>query len=214
MNFSGIYPITNDRLLDRPDAQDVLREIAAAGIPLLQFRPGRDRRNARDKARRQLPKLLQICRRQGVALIINDDIELCASSGADGVHLGKTDCDIASARARLGAGAIIGASCYDSLARAREAQERGANYVAFGRFFPSASKPEARPAQISTLRSARARLDLPIAAIGGINGGNAQRLLSAGAQLLAVIGAICDAPDPGAATRELVRIHARHAQSG
>ncbi len=208
MKFSGIYPITSDAFMNLPGHEQVLREVAGAGIALLQFRA---RHGDRDKARRQAALLLDICRQHEVPLIINDDVELCALSGADGVHLGKDDCAVADARSALGAEAIIGASCRDSLELARSARDQGADYVAFGRFFPSASKPQAAPARLEVLRRARESLDLPVAAIGGIDRSNADQTLAAGADLLAMIHAVFGASDPGAAARRLVRIHARHA---
>ncbi len=205
MSFRGIYPITDDAFMNLSDHEEVLSEVAGAGIAMLQFRA---KHGDRDEARRQVARILAICRRHAVPLIVNDDVELCAQSGADGVHLGRTDPDIAGARAALGVGAIIGATCHDSLDLARAAQVQGADYVAFGRFFPSVSKPDAPPAPIEILQAARKSLDLPITAIGGIDRENAAQALAAGADLLAVIHAIFGASDPGAAARELVRLHA------
>ena len=208
MSFSGIYPITDDAFMHRPDHEDILSEVAGAGIAMLQFRA---KHGDRDEARSQVARLLAICRRHEVPLIINDDVELCAQCGADGVHLGRTDPDIADARSALGAGAIIGATCHDSLELARSAQVQGADYVAFGRLFPSVSKPEAPPARLEILQAARESLDLPITAIGGLDRDNAAQALAAGADLLAVVHAIFGASDPGAAARELVRMHAEYA---
>lgn len=208
MSFSGVYPITDDAFMNLPGHEEILGEVAGAGIAMLQFRA---KHGDRDEARRQAARLLAICRRHEVPLIVNDDVELCAQIGADGVHLGRADRTIADARSALGARAIIGATCHDSLELARSAQVRGADYVSFGRFFPSVSKPEAPLARLGTLRAAHESLDLPVAAIGGIDRGNANRALAAGADLLAVINAIFGAPDPGAAARELVRIHAEYA---
>jgi len=108
------------------------------------------------------------------------------------VHLGQTDGNIAQARKQLGQNAIIGVSCYNSLELAITAETEGANYVAFGRFFPSTSKPLAAPAQLQTLHQAKAKLNVPIVAIGGILPENGQSLLKAGADLLAVIGGLFD----------------------
>lgn len=208
MSFSGVYPITDDAFMNLPGHEEILGEVAGAGIAMLQFRA---KHGDRDEARRQAARLLAICRRHEVPLILNDDVELCAQIGADGVHLGRADRTIADVRSALGAGAIIGATCHDSLELARSAQVEGADYVAFGRFFPSTSKPEASPARLETLRAASETLDLPVAAIGGIRQGNALEVLSAGADLLAVINAIFGAPDPAAAARNLVRIQAEYA---
>jgi len=145
-------------------------------------------------------QLLVLCREQQVPLIINDDIELAKRIGADGVHLGREDGRLAQAKAALPESAIIGISCYNSLARALEAERAGAAYVAFGRFFASITKPLAQSAELATLQKARQRLTVPIVAIGGILPENGGCLLHAGADLLAVIGGVFDR-DPEQATR-------------
>jgi thiamine-phosphate pyrophosphorylase len=135
-------------------------------------------------------ELLALCHTYNVPFIINDNVELAEKIGADGVHLGKDDGSILDARQRLGKSVIIGVSCYNSLERAIEAEKHGANYVAFGRFFTSNSKPLAAPAEIGTLTAAKKVLTLPIVAIGGILPENGASLLNAGADLLAVIGGL------------------------
>jgi thiamine-phosphate pyrophosphorylase len=157
----------------------------------------------RDGAARQeeAAALAALCRRYGVPLIVNDDVELAAACGAAGVHLGRADLAIGAARARLGPGAIIGCSCYDSLARAAAAVAAGADYLAFGAFHPSPTKPDAVRAYPALLRAARARYALPLVAIGGILPGNAAPLVAAGADLLAAISGWFDAADPEAAAR-------------
>ena len=192
----GIYAITPDeadsaRLLARVEA--VLR----AGAAWLQYRNKRADGGLREHQARALQPL---CRQYGVPLIINDDWRLAAAIGADGAHLGHEDGALVTARAALGAGAIIGASCYDSLDVARAACAAGASYVAFGAFFPSPTKPEARRAATALLVQS-ATLGVPRVAIGGITPDNAPTLVAAGADLLAVISGVFDAPDPAAATR-------------
>jgi len=189
----GLYLITPDepdtaRLLDRVGA--VLGQAA-----LLQYR-----NKVADAALRQaqLTALRPLCRAAGVPLIANDDADLAAAVGADGVHLGEDDGDPAAVRARLGTKAIIGVSCYDDLARARAAAATGASYVAFGAFFPSTTKPNARRATPAVLRDS-ASLGLPRVAIGGITPDNARDVIAAGADLVAVISGVFDAPDPVAA---------------
>ncbi len=145
-------------------------------------------------------QLLQLCHNYHAPLLINDDVELALAMGADGVHLGKDDADIALARMKLGPEAIIGISCYNDVKKAQVMAAKGADYVAFGRFFPSGSKPLAAPADIATLTLARQILDVPIVAIGGILPENGRQLLAAGADLLAVIGGIFD-NDPEIAAR-------------
>ncbi|HJU26811.1 MAG TPA: thiamine phosphate synthase, partial [Rhodanobacteraceae bacterium] len=120
--------------------------------------------------------------------------------GAAGVHLGEDDAPIAHARATLGPGAIIGVSCHDSLQRAREAAAEGADYLAFGAFFPSATKPQARHATPDLLRAAR-EFGKPLVAIGGITPDNGGSLIAAGADFLAAVSGIFGAQDVRAAAR-------------
>jgi thiamine-phosphate pyrophosphorylase len=192
----GLYAITPDerdtaRLLAR------VRAVVDAGACWLQYR----NKTADDRLRReQASALLPLCRAAGVPLIVNDDWRLAAAIGADGAHLGEDDGELGEARAALGSDALLGASCYDSLERARDAVTRGANYVAFGAFFPSPTKPHARRA-CPTLLQASAALGVPRVAIGGITPDNGRALVAAGADLLAVISGVFDAPDPAAAVR-------------
>ena len=153
-----------------------------------------------DTRRWQALALRAACTEAGVAFIVNDDIALAEAVQADGVHLGEHDADIPAARARLGDAGIIGASCYDDLARAEAAVRAGASYLAFGAFFPSPTKPNARRAMPRLLRDA-ARFGLPRVAIGGITPDNASPLVAAGADLIAVISGVFEAPDPVAAAR-------------
>jgi thiamine-phosphate pyrophosphorylase len=184
---SGLYAITQT---GHKSPDTLLSEVAAA------IRGGAIAVQYRDKhpldALALGKALVKLCHQQRVPLLINDDVELALCTGADGVHIGKDDGHIAEARKHLGANAIIGVSCYDSVERAIEAQQHGANYVAFGRFFPSGSKPLAAPAHIETLKTARPLLHIPIVAIGGILPGKGAPLIAAGADVLAVIGGIFD----------------------
>ncbi|PPD50902.1 MAG: thiamine phosphate synthase [Methylobacter sp.] len=196
----GLYAITQP---DNKTTDALLDEVAAAirgGAVIVQYRD----KNPID-AVATAAKLLELCRQQAVPLIINDNIELAASIGADGVHLGQTDGNISQARKQLGQNAIIGVSCYNSLELAITAEAEGASYVAFGRFFPSTSKPLAAPAQLQNLHQAKATLKLPIVAIGGILPENGQSLLEAGADLLAVIGGLFDS-EPEQSARAYQRL--------
>lgn len=189
----GLYLLTPDE----PDTGQLLTRVGdvLADAALLQYR-----NKAADAALRheQATALLALCRRHGVPMIVNDDAALAADIGADGVHLGEDDEDISAARAWLGRGAIIGASCYDSMERAQRAADAGADYVAFGAFFPSPTKPHARRASPSLLRDSAA-LGLMRVAIGGITPDNAPSLIDAGADLVAIISGVFDAADPAAA---------------
>ena len=150
-------------------------------------------------------QLLSLCKKHSIPLIINDNIDLALRIGADGVHLGKEDCNIKLAREQLGDNAIIGISCYNHLELAIAAAKKGANYVAFGRFFPSNSKPLASPAEVQTLRKAQHKLQIPIVAIGGILPENGGQLLESGADLLAVIGGIFD-QDPEQSAKKFLHL--------
>jgi thiamine-phosphate pyrophosphorylase len=131
----------------------------------------------------------------GARLIINDHVELARAVDAHGVHVGAEDAGLQEARAALGPEKIVGVSCYNRLELARDAQAAGADYVAFGSFFPSSVKPHAVRAPVELLLQARRELHVPIVAIGGITLEGAPRLISAGADALAVISALFDAPD-------------------
>jgi thiamine-phosphate pyrophosphorylase len=160
--------------------------------------------------REQGAALLALCRAARVPLLVNDDLELAQSLGADGLHLGREDAPIAEARARLGPGRILGASCYDRLEVALAARSAGADYVAFGSAFSSATKPGAARAPLALYREAKARVDIPIVAIGGITRGNARSLIEAGADAVAVISALFDAPDIERYARDLAEMFTRH----
>jgi len=183
----GLYAITQT---DNKSADTIISEVAAAirgGAVIVQYRD----KNPVD-ALSLAKELARICHQHHVPLIINDDIVLAEQSGADGVHLGRHDGHIKEARTVLGADAIIGVSCYNFIELALEAQQLGASYAAFGRFFPSSSKPLAALAAIETLQKAKLDLRIPVVAIGGILPENGAQLLAAGADMLAVIGGLFD----------------------
>lgn len=195
MKLRGLYAIT-------PEASDLNRKVRLAlegGIALLQYRS-----KARDRA--QASAIVRMARDYGVPVIINDDVELALELDAGGAHLGREDGDLREARRRLG-DRVLGASCYDQLARAHTAVQAGANYVAFGSVFASATKPEAVRAPLSLFREAKA-LGVPLAAIGGITLDNAPPLIAAGADLLAVITDLFDAPDIRARARAYGKLFA------
>jgi thiamine-phosphate pyrophosphorylase len=186
----GLYAITQTE--GKTFAQ-ILSDVAAAlkgGAVAIQYRD----KNPQD-AVFLAGELLKLCHAYNVALIINDDVALAEKIGADGVHLGKHDSDINQARQRLGRKAIIGVSCYNDVNLAVTSEKAGADYVAFGRFFASSSKPSATPAQLETLQTAKNLITVPIVAIGGILPENGKQLLNAGADLLAVIGGVFNHAD-------------------
>lgn len=193
----GLYAITNEAS-DACELSDRVARALRGGARAIQYR---DKSSDAARRLREAEALRALCRAYNVPLIVNDDVELARAVGADGVHLGKDDASIAEARAILGAEAIIGVSCYNSLERALQAGSAGADYVAFGSFFPSSTKPAAVRASLELLRTARTQIRLPIVAIGGITPENGAQLVAAGADMLAVIQGVFGAPDPEAAAR-------------
>jgi thiamine-phosphate pyrophosphorylase len=145
------------------------------------------------------PPLQKICADHDVAFIVNDNIGLAKRLGADGVHLGQDDGDPRDARAQLGPDAQIGVTCHDSRHLAMEAGEAGADYVAFGAFFPTTTKEVEHHAEPSILGWWTTLFELPCVAIGGITPDNAQPLIDAGADFIAVSGAVWNDPDGPAA---------------
>lgn len=196
MKLRGLYAITDSQLL----AGRFLSHVEAAlegGVCLLQYRDKSD-----DGARRlrEAEALKTLCERYGTQLIINDDAELAARLGV-GAHLGQTDGPLTPARALLGRQAIIGSTCHASLELAQQAAKEGADYVAFGRFFNSVTKPGAPAASVDLLEQARAQVKLPIAVIGGITLDNSAPLVAHGADLLAVIHGLFGADSAQEVTR-------------
>lgn len=200
----GLYGVTSPAMAASPQAMLAAVEPAlAAGLSLLQYRD----KSPDHTAKQAIAMALQtLCAHYRVPLIINDDVDLAISVRAAGVHLGASDGSLAAARARLGVGAIIGATCGDSLQRAEQAVVAGASYLAFGAFFSSRTKPEARPAPVELLAAARARYPgVPLCAIGGITPERAPGLIAAGAHYLAAVDAIFGTPDTADAVQRFLR---------
>lgn len=190
----GIYLITPDRA----DTDVLCRQVAgllAQPVAMLQYRhKGPDAGLRREQAGALLP----ICRSARVPLIINDDWRLALDIGADGVHLGGSDADPAAVRAAAGSDLMIGVSCYGNLGRAAAMAALDLDYLAFGAIFPSPTKPLAPRAPLTVFAQAKA-LGKPTVAIGGISPDNAWQPRAAGADFIAVISGVFDAPDPSAA---------------
>lgn len=202
---AGLYAITPDLA----DTNELLRKVRLAlqgGARVLQYR------NKIASAARQLQQALalrQLTLEFDTTFIVNDDAALAAQVDADGMHLGGEDGSVAAARTLLGESKLIGVSCYNRAPLALAAVQQGANYVAFGAFFPSSVKPEAVKAEVSILRSARRELSVPIVAIGGITQQNGDALVEAGADALAVISALWDAPNIEQAAKEFSTLFSR-----
>lgn len=199
--LAGLYALTPD-LVDTRILSMRTACALAGGASAVQYR----NKTAPPALKlQQADALRALCVERGAIFIVNDDIELARAVEADGVHLGRDDASIGQARARLGAGAVIGASCYDSLERAQAAAAEGASYVAFGSFYPSPVKPNAvrpQPRLIAEAKDLFPQID--VVAIGGITAANAAPLVAAGADALAVLSALYDAPDIALAASELV----------
>ena len=199
----GLYAITPNEG-DSGRLRDMVEASIAGGASVVQYRNKR----ANSKLRHDQSRLLlELCRRHHVPLIINDDVNLCLEIGADGVHIGATDGDLQEVRAQLGIDKILGASCYNSLTLATKAQNEGADYIAFGACFPSATKPEALRAELSLFSRGKDVLHIPKVAIGGITLDNARLAIDAGADALAVIGALFEANDVEHTARQFSRLY-------
>lgn len=201
--INGLYAITPDEI----DTAELLRKVRLAllgGARVLQYR-----NKAADESLRltQAHALRELAREFAVPLIINDDAVLAQRVAADGVHLGGEDGSVAEARTVLGSDKLIGVSCYNRLDLAHEAVRQGADYVAFGSFFASTVKPNARVATPDLLRQARREIAVPLVAIGGITVQNGAQLLEAGANALAVISAVFAAPDIRGAARQFSNLN-------
>ena len=199
----GLYAITDSHLIPAAKLTDQVAAAIRGGAAVIQYR---DKSSNSLQRQQQAAALALLCHNHGIPLIINDDVELAATVGASGVHLGKSDSTLRSARKRLGAEAIIGVSCYNELERAVEAASEGADYVAFGRFYTSQSKPDAVTANPELLGQVRKILGVPVVAIGGITPENGQPLVTAGAQLLAAIHGVFGQANTEAAARRYAEL--------
>ena len=199
---SGLYAVTPELT----DSIALVSKVDAAlrgGARVIQYRSKSTEAPLR---RSQAGEIARLCRIWGALFIVNDSVGLAREVDADGVHLGKNDGDVGAARAVLGPGKLIGVSCYDEMVRARAAESQGADYVAFGSFFPSATKPLVVRAGTELLRIAASQIALPVVAIGGIDVDNAAGLIAAGADAVAVVSALFDAPDVEAQARRFARL--------
>ena len=205
--ISGLYAIT-PALADPELLAGKVEAALRGGAHVVQYR---NKAAGEPSRHEQAVRIAQLCRAAGACFIVNDSIELARKVAADGVHLGKDDEGVGAARALLGPGKLIGVSCYNELWRARDAVAQGADYIAFGSFFPSPTKPGAVMAARDLLRAAKEFL-VPIVAIGGITPGNAAGLIEAGADAVAVLSAVFDAPDVERAARRIARLFAEHSE--
>ena len=188
----GLYAIADTGVLAPDQLVSAVQQAIAGGARVIQFR---DKGGDNARRLRQAQALGELCRDQDIVFIINDDVALAKTVAADGIHLGRDDPDLGSARELLGPDVLIGVSCYNEIGRAHEASRNGADYVAFGSFYPSSIKPGAVRASSALLLQAKQELDLPVVAIGGITPENGAELVAAGADALAVITGVFAAND-------------------
>lgn len=201
--ISGLYAVTPEQADSALLTAKVIA-VLRGGARVVQYRnKSHDTRLQHEQAL----QLAQLCRDAGACFIVNDNIELAREVDAAGVHLGRDDDSVGAARARLGTGKLIGVSCYNQLWRARDAARHGADYIAFGSFFPSSTKPGAVGASQDLLRAAKS-LSIPIVAIGGVTPENAAGLVEAGADAVAVVSAVFDAIDVEGAARRIADLFA------
>ncbi len=194
--IAGLYAIADTQYLGDKKLAEAVALAIEGGARVIQYR---DKVHTPAQRRHQAESIASICRSRGVPLIINNDVELAAQVAADGVHLGQGDTPLLVARRRLGEDMIIGASCYADIERAARALADGADYVAFGSFFPSRTKPAAARAPIHLLAAAKARLRAAVVAIGGITPENGALLVARGADAVAAAEGIYNRPDIRAA---------------
>ena len=197
---SKVYYLTPAVLPDRAALVSLVERVVAAGVGLVQYR-------VKDAPTRRMYEdvvaLLRVTRSAAVPLLVNDRLDLALAAGADGVHVGEEDLPTNVVRRMMGPAAIVGVSA-DTPAEAREAEQRGASYVACGALFPSLTKPEKAVIGPEGLQAVQRATSLPVCAIGGITLDNLVMLQAANPAMIAVISAINDAPDPAQAARELV----------
>ena len=203
--LKGLYVVTDRPLcLERSMSVDRIGALAiAGGAQIIQYR---NKQSSPAVCLYEADILAKLCRKLGAILLINDDVELAVEVGADGAHLGQDDMNIRQARLHLGPDKIIGITCHNDLQLAQQAEQAGADYVAFGRFFASASKPSAPAATLEILQQAIKELSIPVCAIGGITTDNAPELISNGAHMLAVVHGVFGAWEITQAAKSYVKL--------
>jgi len=205
----GLYAIADTGTVDDSELFEKVRMVLAGGCRVLQYR---DKSGNEEKRLWQAGELRKMCRRADAVFIINDDAELAMQVNADGVHCGREDATVSETRDSYPK-LMIGASCYNSLSRAVQAANAGADYIAFGSFFLSGTKPQAISADLAVLQQAKQRLEQPLVAIGGIVAENAEILISSGASAVAVISGVFLTPDPLLSSRKITALFDKQTNS-
>lgn len=197
--LSGLYAITDASITNPVKTIQCVEQALKGGAHLIQYR---DKSGDHEQRFQTCSAIRKLTTQANALFIVNDDVELTKQVKADGVHLGQHDNELADARQQLGPDSLIGISCYNRFELATQAANQGADYIAFGSFFPSSTKPDAVIADIQLLIRARQELDIPVAAIGGITVRNGQSLVGAGADMLAVVEGIFGQADIEATARK------------
>ena len=180
--INGLYAITPE-LENTTDLLDKTRQVLEGGAQLIQYR---NKSANKVLLREQAGLLLQLCRAYRVPLIINDYLDLAIEIDADGLHVGQQDASLLNVRNQLGCNKIVGASCYNNLDLALQAEKEGADYVAFGAFFPSLTKPNTVSVTVNLIGEAKQKITIPIVGIGGIRLTNARKVIQSGCAAIAV----------------------------
>ncbi len=199
----GLYAITDEQLMTESEFLSKAEQALLGGAKIIQYR---DKSTDTEKRLKQASTLKKLCEKLNALLIINDDIELANEVQAHGVHLGKDDVSINKARQLLTADTIIGVSCYNQLDLALEAEKAGADYVAFGAFFTSQTKPLAQTASLELLKAAKQQLHIPVCSIGGITVDNAKTLVEHGADMTAIITDLFSSKDIQTTASQISRL--------
>jgi thiamine-phosphate pyrophosphorylase len=197
---SRLYVILDASIAGGRDLGALLDAILAGGCRLVQLR---DKSTPLARLFPLAQELGRRCREAGACLIVNDRADLAVAAGAGGVHVGQDDLPVPAARRALAPGMLLGVSTHDEV-QARQALRDGADYVAVGSMYPTGSKPGFQLVGPALLRKLRPEMPVPLVAIGGITEANVAEVVESGADAVAVISAVCAAPDPEAATRRLL----------
>lgn len=186
MVLRGLYAITDERLTPHNTIVTQVEQALRGGINILQYR---NKTDSDEEVEAICCELLRVCRQYNVPFVIDDRPYLAQKIGADGLHIGKDDIPLTQARAIFDKG-FIGVSCYGSIKKGLEAEAEGADYVAFGSFFPSPTKPHSGIVSMSVLDRAKAALKIPICAIGGINISNIHEIHAHNPDMISVVSAV------------------------
>jgi len=192
LELKGLYAITDQHLISKADFSLAIEAALRGGVSIIQYR---DKSDDSNKRLQQASILRSLCQQYGAISIINDDIELAQTVGADGVHIGKDDQSLKQAREALGDDAIIGVSCYNDIGLSRAAEKNSADYVAFGTMFSSTTKPGAVMATPNIISEAKRQLNIPVCGIGGITTENIHQLIQHETDMAAVISSLFAADD-------------------